>query len=225
MAAGAPAGAPAQKGAVRNFPDEDIAGRRVGPLNLCVALQAKIGVAFGQHFCVNRSVRVMANDAALAQRFMFEDECSRLFAVAIRASFVQARHGQAAGWLKNIASVRIMALHAIHQSFEHRMSFGQLEFCVRVQVTLETGRRVAPRIQNEPAPSAPHGDMFAAGAVARFAAGRPGKFGGIEVNTRVRAAREYPRVIRMTLSADFIPDESCAIDLGRSHDGAIERRA
>ena len=56
-------------------------------LLLEVALQAKVGVPFGQHLLVHRSVRRMAGGASLANRLMREDKGSFLVSVALETGF------------------------------------------------------------------------------------------------------------------------------------------
>lgn len=59
--------------------NEDLAG---GGLDLGVALETEVGVTLGQEFLMNRTVGLMAGDAAFTHGFVFEDERPRLLAVA-----------------------------------------------------------------------------------------------------------------------------------------------
>ena len=74
----------------------------------------------------------MADSATLAKRLMFEYKWTCLFAMALSAVLILPRHGQAARRLENIRPVRIVALHAIHASFNHWMALGQMKFCLRL---------------------------------------------------------------------------------------------
>ena len=172
MAAGAPAITEAQFRGVFFVADENAAGSRsrFGTHSLRVTFQAEVVVPFHQHLGVDGTVRVMTNDAAFAQRLVLIDEGFGLLAMAWRTSLIQPRHGQSSGWLADVHPVWIVALNAVHFALHHRVMLRKIEFGVGLQVTSETCRRLAPRIDNEfPAPAA-CGDVFAGGAVAGFAA-------------------------------------------------------
>jgi len=84
--------------------------------------------------------------------------------MTLRAAFVQPRHGQSAGAFENIATMRIVALRAIHPAFNHGMMLRQIEFSPSRQVALETRAGIFSGIDNEFA-SAARGNVFAAGTV------------------------------------------------------------
>jgi hypothetical protein len=151
-------------GGMRFLADEYVAGARLRSLR--VAFQAQVIVPLDQHFGVNRTVRVMANDAALPQRLMFIDERLGLLAMTRSARLVEPRHGQAAPWFADVQTVRIVALDAIHFVFEHRMMLGQIELGVRLQMTIKTRRRIFAGIHDVFAASPTGGDVQAAGPVA-----------------------------------------------------------
>lgn len=116
------------------------------PLDLRMAFQAKIQIALNQQLSIHRTMRIMANRAALAHSLMFEHKGPGLFAMTLRAVFVEPCHRQTArrarlgcdGRLENVAPMRIMALHAIHLPLDHRMMLRHSKFCFRLQMALET---------------------------------------------------------------------------------------
>ena len=55
-----------------------------------------------------------------------------------------------------------MTLHAIHPPLDDRVMLRQIEFSVRLQMTLKTGSRIFTGIDNKPSVSAPGLNMFAA---------------------------------------------------------------
>jgi hypothetical protein len=70
----------------------------------------------------------MANGATFSQRGVLEDKRPRLFTVAVAARLVRTSQGQSPGGLKNIAPMRIMALHAVHLLLKDWMMLWQVEF-------------------------------------------------------------------------------------------------
>src|SRR5947207_6889313 len=54
-------------------------------LHLRMAFQTKIVIRLDQKLAVDRSVRGMANSATFTHRFVLENECPCLFAMALRA--------------------------------------------------------------------------------------------------------------------------------------------
>jgi hypothetical protein len=78
--------------------------------------------------------------------------------VALETSFVSAQEGKAAAFerLLDISGrafdrhslVRVVTIGATHFAFEHRMMVRQLELCPHFQVTLETGLRIFPRVDD-----------------------------------------------------------------------------
>ena len=74
VATGGPAGTAIHVDGMIHFADEELAGLVRGPLNLHVALEAKIVVAFDEELAVDRTVRVVTTRAAFAKRFVFVNE-------------------------------------------------------------------------------------------------------------------------------------------------------
>ncbi len=110
-------------------------------------------------------MRAVADGAAFAQGFVFKNERARLFTMTLRTSMILPRHGQPACWFKNIAAVRIMALHTTHVPLNHRMMRGQLEFCPGLQMTTKTRVGIFAGIDDKFALAAANFDMPAARSV------------------------------------------------------------
>src|SRR4051812_39485710 len=110
----------------------------------------------------------MANDTAFAQSLMLVNKRLGLLAMTRGARLVQASHRHASGRLADVLAVRVVALNAIHFSFQHRVMLGKIELGVGLQMAGETGCRIAARVDDEFPTSAPCGNMFAAGSVAGF---------------------------------------------------------
>jgi hypothetical protein len=97
----------------------DIDAARPGrPLHLGVTSEAHTGIAHGQQFGVDGTVRLVATGATFTQSRMFKNDGLGLFSVALGATFVQAAHRQSAGRFHDVHAMRIMALDAIHFAFE-----------------------------------------------------------------------------------------------------------
>ena len=190
MAAGGPAGAALDKIRVRYFADYEISRRDVGTLDLQMALKAEVVVALDQQLSIERTVRAMARGATFAQGFVLEDEWPALFAVTLRALFVQARHGEAAGGFHDVVPVRVVALHAIHVAFNDRMMLRQVEFRMDIDVALKTRPWVLAGIHDEPAAAAADAHVFAGWAVAGFAAAHARELDVILAEAAMRAVRK-----------------------------------
>jgi hypothetical protein len=225
VATGGPAVAARHELRMIDLADDDISGIS---LNLRMAFQAQIIVPLDEQGAIDRAVRRMANGAALTQRFVLPDERPRLFAMTIGARFVLPRHrerGAARGTLENIRAVRVMAIDAVHAVLDHRMMLGQAKFSVLLEMTIEAGRGVFAGIDDELAAAAAGLDVFAAGAVATFAAGARGEIRIVLVKTPVRAGREHARVIGVAIGAGGVADVSGAGNFRRRADRAIDRGA
>jgi hypothetical protein len=181
--------------------------------------QTKIGIRLDQQLAIDRAVRIVTGHAAFAHRFVLENKRARLLAMTLRAAFVLSRHRQTTSGFENVRAVRVMALHAIHFVFENGMMMRQLKFRVRFEMAFETRAGIFMRIDDEL--SSGRSDMFAAGAVARFATGSAGQLLArkIEMDPRMNAAGKFPRDGRVTIGADIVADVSRAGNFERSHDG------
>jgi hypothetical protein len=166
VAAGAPTGSLAQVGRVISLADVNLSASNAWALILRVAFQAKVRVIFRQHLAIDGTVWVMANGAAFAERFVLENKWPRLLAMTTRTTLVQSRHGKAASRFENIEAMWIMALDTIHSAFDDGMALRQIEFCVGLEMALETSGRVFAGINDEFSPTAARFDMLASGSVA-----------------------------------------------------------
>src|SRR6476620_1574879 len=93
MTPGGPARALHDTGGMILGTDDNLAG---SALRLKMALQAKVVVALDQHFVIHTAVRVMTCGAAFTDGFVFEDEWSALWRVALHAGVLLGEHGDAA---------------------------------------------------------------------------------------------------------------------------------
>jgi hypothetical protein len=140
---------------VIDISDENVSGFF---LFLEMAFQAKRCVAFVQQSLVDGAMRRMADHTALAQRLVLVNKWAPLRGVALETSFVSAQESKATALerLLNIGAaafdrdslVRVVTIGATHFPFQHRMMVRQLELCPHFQVTLETGLRIFPRVDD-----------------------------------------------------------------------------
>ncbi len=155
-----------------NGSDIDVAGGHGGSLNLGMAPQAQVRVIFDQQLFIDGSVRVMADGAAFVHRLVFKNEGSRLVLMARGTALILPGHGKTPGGLENVLTVRVVALHAIHETLRHGMMLGQTEFALDIQVAFHAGIRFFTRVYNQTWLAAGP-DMFTAWSVAGFASSLP----------------------------------------------------
>ena len=196
-------------------------------LVLSVATSAEVRIADGQHFGIDRAVGIVASSAAFAQGRVFEHKRFGLFAMTLRAGFVQSRHRQAAGRFHDVLTVGIMTLDTVHSAFEYGMMLREAEFSAGFQMALETGFGFLARIEDKFLEAAGPGvrNVFAAGTVTRFTTALAGHFRRVKVQSRVRAAGEAPGDVRVTIQTGLVADDGCAFDLQRRDQRAIHRGA
>jgi hypothetical protein len=156
---------------------------------------------------------------------MLEDEWPGLLPMALGATLIQARHRQSARRFENIRPMRIMTLNAIHSALQNRMALRQLEFHVRLQMTLKARVRLSARVDNEFPPSTSGFDMFASRAVARFATGTACQARSFKMEPAVSTRGKHSRDVGVALRADFIAHIGSAGNFRRSHYGAGDRAA
>src|SRR5262245_26126991 len=132
----------------------------------------------------------MANCAPLAHRFVLEHEWPALVPMALCAVLIQSGHCQTAGGLHDVRAMWVVALDTIHLAFRNRMMLRQAKLRMDFQVTLKTSRRIFARIDDEFAAPAAALNMFAACAVARFAARSARELTLWQVHPRMRTCRE-----------------------------------
>lgn len=224
MAAGSPARAHLQKRAVRHLADVDFARRYSRALHLRMTAKAKIRIVLHQHFAVGGTVRRMADGAALAHGFVFENERLRLLEMTLRAALVHSRHGESAGRFEDVAAVRIVTLNATHFAFDHGMMLRQAEFRADFQMALETGRGILAGIDDEMRAAAGR-DVFAAGPMTGFATVLALHSGIFKMNARVRTGGKFPDDFRVAIGAGFVADVMRAGNLQWGNHGAGQRRA
>ena len=151
-----PATALAQEPGVLDFANVNPAPAARG-LRLGMAFEAEICITLGEQLAVDRTVRLMADDAAFAQGFVLEGKRPRLLLMTPGAGFIHPGHRQGALGFENVSAVRIVALDTVHALLDHWMMIRQFKIGVRRDVTLQTRRRVAAGIQNElPRPTRCH---------------------------------------------------------------------
>ena len=128
-----------------------------------------------------------------------------------------ARHGQAARWFEDVASVGIMAIHTIHETFINRMMLRQIEFGLNVKMALEARLGLFAGVNDESSRAAIP-DMFAAGPVAGFATALPWHGRVLNVQPRVRAGGKFADNFHMAIRACLVADEMRAWNLKRHDD-------
>ena len=123
---------------------------------------------------------------------MLENDRSCLFAMTGGTAFVSAGHGQSARRLEDVAAVGIVALHAIHTAFQHRMVVRGLKFALGGEMALQARRRILAGVDDE-FEAAARLDVFAAGSVTRFAPGITVFAQGGEMNAGMGLAESAAR--------------------------------
>jgi hypothetical protein len=97
---------------------------------------------------------------------MLKHKRAREIPVTLTAILILPRHGQTACPLENVRAVRIMALHAVHASFDDRVMLRQVELSASLEVALQACARIFSRIDDELSHAAATLDMLASGAMA-----------------------------------------------------------
>ena len=138
-----------------NVADIDLPASHARALDLRMAPEAEVRIALDQQLGVDAAMRVMAGGAAFPQRWMLKDEGSGLLPVALSAGFVQTRDCQPAGWLEDVAAMRIVALRAVHLLLQHRVVLRKLKFRLLLAMALETSCGAFAGIDDELASPAP----------------------------------------------------------------------
>src|SRR5512133_2199512 len=155
VAASRPASSLRQEVGVVDISNENVSGLF---LFLEMAFQAKRCVAFVQQSLVDGAVGRMADHATLTHCLVLVHPGAPLRRVALEAGLVSAQESKAAAFerLLNIRAaafngdslVWVMTIGATHFPFQHRMMVRQLELCPHFQVTLKTGLRIFPRVDD-----------------------------------------------------------------------------
>jgi hypothetical protein len=204
---------------VHRFTNENLAAQRG---HLRVAFETKVIVPLHQHLVRNRPVRLVTDRATFAQRFVMENHRARLFAMTLRATFIQRRettlrtHPQrcAVRCFVNVAPVRIVALDTIHSAFKNRVVLRQFELRVDVQMTIEARLRVASGIDDQSSPASGL-QVQAPRPVTGLAPGVLALRRSFKLQSRVRIARERPCKIGVALRASFVANKGRSLNLWR----------
>ena len=173
--------------------DIERARRSQRPRHLGMAAETEVGIAHGEQLGVDGAVRIVAGAAAFAERGVLEDNGLGLCLVALGARLVQTRHCQPSRRFHDVLPVGIVALDAVHFAFQNRMMLGMMEFSLSIQVALETRGGVLAGIDYEIGSTRARGDMFAARAVAGFAAILAGHLPVFQPQSRVWTGRKNAR--------------------------------
>lgn len=206
---------------MRRVADVNLARRA---LHLRVAFQAEVQIVLKQQLAVHRTVRVVANRAALPQSLVFEHKWPCLLAMTLRAILIESRHSQPAGRFKNITTMRIVTLHAIHLPLYDWMMLRHSKLGFGLQMTLKTGAWILARINNEFAAAPACFNMLASRPMARFAPSLTAKLCVLNVDARVGTGRENARDIRVTLGASVIANVSRSWNIRRRNYGSRDSR-
>jgi len=160
----------------------------------------------------------MANGAALAQRFVLEDEGPGLITMTLSARLIEARQTEATSWFHDVCAMRIVTLNTVHFAFDNRMMLRKRKLGMRFQMALKTGSRVLAGIQNEPSLATTGFDVLAAGTVARFAAALSDSGIRRELHPGVRATGKLIHIIGVALKTGLVADVISAWNGGAHHD-------
>jgi len=225
VAARRPARSTRNVGRVIDIPDVKSPGRR-RVLHLRMATEAKIVVPLRQHLVVDGAVRHVAGRASVAQRFVLINVRLGLLAMALGASVIEPRHRQAsAGGLHDVRTVRIVALHAVHLALQHGMVLGKTQLSVNLQVAGQARLRIASWIDDEPPAPPTHRDVFAARAMAGFAACLVLHRCALKEDPRMRAGSKFAHIVRVTFVTRLVAGKRGAFDHRRLHHRPLHRRA
>lgn len=147
---------------------------------------------------------------------MFKDKGPRLRFVTSGAALILARHGKTTRRLEDVAAVRIVAIHTIHEAFSDRMMLRQIEFGLHVQMTLETGSGIFSRIDDESGRAAGP-NMFAARTMAGLASALSRRGRAFDMQPRMRTGGEFADNPGVAIRACAVADVVRARDFKRSH--------
>ena len=167
---------------------------------------------------------LVADDAAIAKRFVFKHKLTALLAVAGGALLVQTRECHSARRLHDVRPMRIVALRATHLVLDDRMVVRQAELGVRVLMAVETKLLVLARMYEATADPA-HLDMLAAWAMAGFTTAHVSKLWIRMIEVRVRVHRELPNSVCVAIYAGGVADEMSAFNFGQDQGRAVKSRA
>ncbi len=165
-------------------------------------------------------MRIVADGAALAQRVVFENHRAGLLAMTLRAAFVPAGHGQSARGFEDVPAMRIVTLHTTHASLQDGMMLRQMKLTLDFDVALETSGRILARIDDEFGPATGL-DVFAAGAVAGFAARAAGQGVPARISAGMRTGGEFRDNGGMAIRTRLVARQIGAGDAQRDDDRPV----
>ena len=163
VAARRPTGSHGEERAVIHFTDEHLVGIK---LHLRVASQAQVSVTLGQHFLMNRPVRLMAGRATVLHALVDKNKRAGLLSVALSALLILARQSEPPGLLENLTAMGIMTVDTVHLSLQNGMMLGKTKLGVFLLVAVQAGLRIAAGIVNKHSLASSGDDVLASRAVA-----------------------------------------------------------
>jgi hypothetical protein len=206
----------------------DIANKQAatqsGVLGLGMTSQTKVGIADGEQLWIDRAMGCVAGGAAFAQCRVFENKRTGLFPVTVGTGFVEARHGQAAGWFEDVGPMWIVALNTIHLALGDGMMFREVKLGIDLKMTFVTGLGVLARIDDHFfAAGAAQGDMLAARTMARLTAMLAGHACLLDMQAGVRTGRKDTRNVCVAVGANFVAHKGRSLNTGRLGNGSAGR--
>ena len=221
MNRGVTTGTPTRTGSeisgVRHTADEYFAGPAT---HLSMALEAKIVVRLDQHLCVDRTVRVVTNRAALAQCLVFENKRASLITMTLSTGLIKPRQAQPTGWFHDVSTMRIVALNTVHLAFDYRMMLRKRKLRVRLKVALKTGSGIFARIDDKPSFTTTNLHVFASGPMASFTPTLSDFRIGNEMHSGMSSRWKNSHVIRVTLKTRLVADVISPGNAGAHHDSS-----
>ena len=168
---------------------------------------------------------LVADGAALSQSFMLENKRPRLFAMAFCAGLILPRHGKPMRRLHYVHAVGIVALGAIHFAFQHGVMLGQIEFRVRLEMTVQARAGIFPGVYDKLPSATSNGDVFAARPMARFASRHSLRVGALEMKSRMRAGRKNACDVCVAVVASLVADKGGSFNCRWRHNGPFQAGA
>ena len=183
----------------------------IGDLLLEMALEAESCIALREHALIHGAMRLVANETALARRFVFVNVRASLDSVTLKAGLILSHERSAAG-NDGVTLVRVVAIRTTHFAFEHGMMVWQVELASLVQMAVEASFRRFFRI-NDRGPRAAGFVVDAAWAVTGFTTHVEG-VRAFRHELGVRGGWEIARDVLVALRTALRADERGAGDLG-----------
>ena len=218
MTARTPARASSQTRGVIDFANDNLV--RSG-LDLRMAFQAKVIIAFDQEFLVDRTVRAMTGRAAFAKRRVFINKRARLFSMTLGAGLIESCHSESTRGFHDVPPMRIVTLHAVDPVFDDGMVVWQIKFGMRFEVALITTGRIFSGINDEFTSTASGRYVFAAWAVTGLTTSHARPFQILFVKTAMGTSGENARDIGMAFDTSPVPYEIRPCNFRRRDDRSV----